>query len=179
MPADTTEKQPGAETDAGRHNRHWPQGRKGAEMHKTETKTEAAKPAQTAPAVHLCPSCRIDHDDYTPDASGEYARVCGVCGWKHGKPETKTETPARLIGYYNRDGYRIEKVMPDDHGNSRTLYEAGNNPLESSNSIVDRAGGLPLRTIRRFCRQTGREIATERGAEFVGVEREEDREDAD
>lgn len=91
MPADTTEKQPGAETDAGRHNRHWPQGRKGAEMHKTETKTEAAKPAQTAPAVHLCPSCRIDHDDYTPDASGEYARVCGVCGWKHGKPETKTE----------------------------------------------------------------------------------------
>ena len=44
MPANTTEKQPDAETDAGRHNRHWPQGRKGAEMHKTETKPEAAKP---------------------------------------------------------------------------------------------------------------------------------------
>ena len=75
----------------------------------------------------------------------------------------------KLIGYYNRDGYRIDEV------DGRTLYEGGNNPLESS-SVIDRADGLPLRTIRRFCRQTGREIAEERGAEFVGVEREEDRE---
>ena len=37
--------------------------------------------------TYTCPSCRIDHDDYTPDPDGEYARVCGICGWKHGKPD--------------------------------------------------------------------------------------------
>ena len=81
---------------------------------------------------------------------------------------------ARLVGYYNRDGYRIER--PDDHG-GRILYEAGNNPLESS-SHVDQEDGLPLRTIRRFCLQTGREMAAEMDGTFAGAEREEERTEA-
>ena len=44
-------------------------------------------------------------------------------------------------------------------------------------SHVDRQDGLPLRTIRRFCLQTGREMAAERGAEFTGAERDEDGEE--
>ena len=48
----------------------------------------------------------------------------------------------KIIGYYNLDGYRIE-----DNLDGEVLYEAGNNPLEST-SYVDRSDGLPLETIR-------------------------------
>ena len=81
----------------------------------------------------------------------------------------KTEPKPRLIGYYNRDGYHIDEA--GCYG--RRLYEAGNDPLESSGH-VPREIGESLRTIRRFCLQTGREMAAERGVEFAGVEREEE-----
>lgn len=47
-------------------------------------------------SIYTCPSCRVDHDDYTPDPTGEYARVCGVCGWKHGAVSLD---PALVEGY--------------------------------------------------------------------------------
>jgi hypothetical protein len=69
----------------------------------------------------------------------------------------------KIIGYYNLDGYRIE-----DNLDGEILYEAGNNPLESS-SHVDRVDGLPLKTIKKYCRGTGFEIAEELKAEFLGA----------
>ena len=72
-----------------------------------------------------------------------------------------------LSGNYNRDGYTIT----DETG--EIVYEAGNNPLESS-SRVRHDEGLDLRTIRRYCIQTGREMAAESGAEFARAERVED-----
>jgi len=74
----------------------------------------------------------------------------------------------KIIGYYNLDGYRIE-----DNLDGEILYEAGNNPLESS-SHVDRADGLPIETIREYCERTGKEMATELKAEFLGAHYEED-----
>jgi hypothetical protein len=74
----------------------------------------------------------------------------------------------KIIGYYNLDGYRIE-----DNLDGEVLYEAGNNPLESS-SHVDRADGLPLHTIKEYCERTGREMAEELSAAFVGAYLEEE-----
>ena len=71
----------------------------------------------------------------------------------------------KLIGYYNKHGYRIQD------GNGNELYTAGNNPFESS-SIVD--NGLPIETLRGYCEQTGREMAAELSAEFMGVEFEDE-----
>ncbi|MFA5346539.1 MAG: hypothetical protein WC294_00210 [Methanoregula sp.] len=67
----------------------------------------------------------------------------------------------QIIGYYNKDGYTIETTT------GIVLYSAGNNPMESSSVIAD---GLPLETIKSMCDLTGREIAAERNAEFVGAE---------
>ena len=72
----------------------------------------------------------------------------------------------KIIGYYNADGYHIDEL------DGATIYTAGNNPKESS-SIIDRAFGLPLETIREFCEKTGRQIAEEMGAKFVGIEEDE------
>lgn len=74
----------------------------------------------------------------------------------------------KIIGYYNLDGYRIE-----DNLDGEILYEAGNNPLESS-SHVDRSDGLPIKTIREYCEQTGREMSVELKAEFLGAYPEEE-----
>ena len=65
-----------------------------------------------------------------------------------------------LTGYYNKNGYRIE----DESGNA--LYHAGNNPLESSSVIEN---GLPIETLKDFCEQTGKEMADELSADFVGA----------
>ena len=68
-----------------------------------------------------------------------------------------------IIGYYNLDGYRIE-----DNLDGEVLYEAGNNPLEST-SHVDHADGLPIETIQEYCVLTGQEVAKELKAEFMGA----------
>jgi hypothetical protein len=67
----------------------------------------------------------------------------------------------KIIGYYNLDGYRIE-----DNLDGEILYEAGNNPFDSTSVIDD---GLPLEIIKGFCNQTGLEMTVDRGVEFVGA----------
>jgi hypothetical protein len=62
----------------------------------------------------------------------------------------------------------------DEKGN--VLYEAGNNPLESS-SYVAWDEGLPIETIKQFCEVTGKEMEKELNAEFIGMEEEEDEDD--
>ena len=61
-----------------------------------------------------------------------------------------------ITGYYDNQGYSIWK---DDE----LLYEAGNNPLESSSVVKN---GLPIETIREYCIQTGNEIAEEQNDIF-------------
>lgn len=68
-----------------------------------------------------------------------------------------------LTGLYNRNGY----VIVDD-ATEQALYYAGNNPWESS-SWVPLKYALPLRTIRKFCKQTGKEMAQEMNAIFTGA----------
>ena len=68
-----------------------------------------------------------------------------------------------IIGYYDLDGYRIE-----DNLDGEVLYEAGNNPLESS-SHIDHADGLPIEKIIEYCILTGQEMAAELKAEFRGA----------
>ncbi len=67
----------------------------------------------------------------------------------------------KLIGYYDDYGYRIE-----DDDNGTVLYEAGNNPLESTSHVIN---GLPVETLKRYCKQTGQEMAEELGAEWLGA----------
>ena len=73
-----------------------------------------------------------------------------------------------IIGYYDLDGYRIEDNLDGD-----VLYDAGNNPFESS-SHVDRKDGLPLETIKEYCERTGKEMAKELNAVFLGAFEEEE-----
>ena len=68
----------------------------------------------------------------------------------------------KVIGYYNKNGYTINDVETGEE-----LYCAGNNPLESTGVIEN---GLPLETIKQYCEQTGKEIAVENNAEFIGIE---------
>lgn len=70
-----------------------------------------------------------------------------------------------LTGLYNRHGY----VIVDD-ATEQALYYAGNNPWESS-SCVPLHYGLPLRTIKKFCIRTGKEMAKEMDAIFTGAYR--------
>lgn len=73
-----------------------------------------------------------------------------------------------LIGYYNRDGYRIENSF-----SGMVWYRAGNNPWESSSWVPPNCA-LPLRTLRQFCIRTGKEMAREMNAIFTGVFREDE-----
>lgn len=109
----------------------------------------------------------------------EYAPLveCGSCGGYHPAgfdgdcrddanrfpTPDKSEPKQELIGYYDLDGYRIE-----DNLDGEVLYEAGNNPHESS-SHVAHEHGLSLATLKEYCERTGREMAEERGATFAGA----------
>lgn len=75
----------------------------------------------------------------------------------------------KLIGYYNERGYRIESDNPED----ATIYQAGNHALESTQDATGTKFQLPLKVIKKFCIQTGKEIAKEKNAKFIGVEYEE------
>lgn len=76
--------------------------------------------------------------------------------------------PLIIFGSYSRDGYRICL------GNEE-IYSAGNSRLESqSHAQPGSAQALSLRELRRFCWQTAQELASERGATSVSIEREEE-----
>lgn len=80
------------------------------------------------------------------------------------KPEDVNEM--ELAGYFDEFGYTIEDCVT-----GKELYRAGNNPLESS-SVV--SNGLPIKTIKKYCKQTLKEMAKENNCGFVGVFRKED-----
>jgi len=70
-----------------------------------------------------------------------------------------------IIGEYNKNGYEIM----NDKGES--LYLAGNHPLDSSLVI---SNGLPITALRKFCIQTGKEMAKEQKTKWGGAIRRND-----
>ena len=72
---------------------------------------------------------------------------------------------ASVTGEYSGNGYAVS--VTSGRG-TRTAYTAGNNP---SDSQAVSGAGLGLRTLRRFCVRTCREIAAERRARYGGVTR--------
>ena len=77
-----------------------------------------------------------------------------------------------VTGEYSGTGYA---VFVTSGRVTRTAYTAGNNP---SDSQAVSGSGLGLRTLRRFCVRTCREIAAELGAACGGVARANDKEEA-
>jgi hypothetical protein len=67
-------------------------------------------------------------------------------------------------GEYHRNGYEIWI-------DNRLDYSAGNHVQDSTQPALCEQDRLPLKTIRRFCIKTAREIATEQRGRFGGVER--------
>jgi len=73
----------------------------------------------------------------------------------------------KIIGYYHNKGYEICGI--DKNGQIvNELYQAGNNRFDSQQNSADNP--LPLSTLKRYCKQTGEEIAKENGLPFIGVE---------
>jgi hypothetical protein len=72
--------------------------------------------------------------------------------------------PALVRGEYSGNGYEVWI-------GGRVVYSAGNHVHDSTQPALSEKDRLPLRTIRKFCNQTTREIAGERGGIFAGVER--------
>jgi hypothetical protein len=74
----------------------------------------------------------------------------------------------KVYGVYNEYKYEIWQ------GQS-LVYEAGNCKHDSSASYqlpIDDPHRVPLETMKQYCEQTGKEIATERKAKFFGVQYE-------
>lgn len=74
--------------------------------------------------------------------------------------------PLVLRGEYHETGYEIWVAGP----NVRPLYSAGNAPGDSQ-MVVPPERGVGLKTLRKFCVQTGKEMAFERFAKWGGAER--------
>jgi hypothetical protein len=72
--------------------------------------------------------------------------------------------PPSVRGEYSRHGYEVWM-------GGRLVYAAGNHVQDSTQPATRKEDRLPLRTIRKFCFKTTREIAVERGGVFAGVER--------
>jgi hypothetical protein len=79
-------------------------------------------------------------------------------------PLTTTAKKPVVHGQYNRNGY---EVWLGDH----IAYSAGNHVHDSTQPVLCKQDRLPLKTIRRFCIKTAREMATEHRGRFAGVER--------
>lgn len=70
-----------------------------------------------------------------------------------------------VTGEYSQAGYTI-------FANDMPVYQAANNPWDSTESLpVGDRDALPIKTIRRHCIRTAKEIAAERAAKYGGVER--------
>lgn len=73
----------------------------------------------------------------------------------------------KIIGYYHAYGYRIE-----DNLDGEMLYEAGNSFYDST-SVIDKDQGLNIKTIKKYCERTGKEIAEEKSGEWLGAYQDE------
>lgn len=87
----------------------------------------------------------------------------------------KTKYP-RIVGWYNRYGYRLELERHEGDQPDRPLYEAGNIPHESS-SLAPLRRGLPLDQIKAFCGQSLGEFAADNGCAVGPVEYDPDEEE--
>jgi len=67
-------------------------------------------------------------------------------------------------GEYNEKGY-------DLWVSGEMVYAAGNHAHDSTQYAQCKENRLPLKTLRRLCIKTAKEIAVERGGRFCGVER--------
>ena len=77
---------------------------------------------------------------------------------------TPTKRRPVVRGEYNRNGYEV-------WSDGQHVYSAGNHVQDSTQPALCKQDRLPLKTIRRFCIKTAREIAAEHHGRFVGVER--------
>jgi uncharacterized protein (UPF0297 family) len=77
-----------------------------------------------------------------------------------------------LIGFFSETGYNIWRQIDGKLTDGEPLYEAGNSRYNSSN-IVDPSRGEDLETLRRYCNQTGLEMAQELGIPWGGCTQEE------
>ncbi len=74
------------------------------------------------------------------------------------------KNPPAIHGEYSRNGYEVWI-------GARVVYSAANHANDSSQPAICKEDRLPLRTMRKFCTRTTREMAVERGGFFAGVER--------
>ena len=82
----------------------------------------------------------------------------------HQQPNNQTRQQPVIHGEYSRNGYEVWI-------GGRAVYAAGNHVHDSTQPAMCQQDRLPLRTIRKFCIRTTREIAAERRGIFAGVER--------
>jgi hypothetical protein len=78
--------------------------------------------------------------------------------------KTPTKQKPVVHGQYNRNGYEVWVGV-------RLVNMAGNHAQDSTQPALCKRDRLPLKTIRRFCIKTAREIAVEHHGRFAGVER--------
>ena len=70
----------------------------------------------------------------------------------------------KVYGEYDKFGYKI-------YLNSEQVYGAGNSPHDSTAIIpIEDSDALPLKTIRKYCIKTGKEMAVEHNAKWIGAE---------
>jgi hypothetical protein len=77
-----------------------------------------------------------------------------------------------IVGEYHEHGYTIT-LMADDRADDEELYSAGNSP-DDSQAYSAPEHGLPLKTIRQYCEQTGKELAVELHIRWGGASQVED-----
>jgi hypothetical protein len=75
-----------------------------------------------------------------------------------------------VFGTYNRLGYQVWLGRPKG---AEVIYSAGNSP-HCSVTVTDPESGVGLRKLRSWCIRDCRETAEERGADYTGVERQEE-----
>jgi hypothetical protein len=69
--------------------------------------------------------------------------------------------PNDLQGFYNRDGYSIERL------DGKEIYSAGANALDSQQP----GRQISEATISKYCTQSGRALAHDRGVRWCGKTR--------
>ena len=77
-----------------------------------------------------------------------------------------------LLGFFSETGYNIWRQIDGKLTGGEPLYTAGNSRYDSSN-IVDPSRGEDLETLKRYCEQTGKEMAEELGIPWGGCTQEE------
>lgn len=77
-----------------------------------------------------------------------------------------------IVGYYHRYGYAV-------WSDGQEIYRAGNSPFDSTYvaALSDGSRVESLETLARWCEQTARETANERGEKFGGTSFDEDADD--